>query len=660
MQRKKIFLGLVALCSIVGMGITSCNNQGEQGPIGPEGPQGPEGPAGENGQDGQDGSLILTGEGKPTDTLGKDSDIYIDSKTGDLYQKENGTWSLVMNIKGEDGSDGSSGSSGLDGKTAWSNTILPSEGGYVIPSVGSALEGSEVTFYIRVEDGYSFESLVINGTSYSEIEYVDGVGEFTTTMVENGMVIQANFVSKTEVTTRTTYFKDGVLYTGAELDAAGNVIKEGVAGDKLFESGSGSESDPLQVSTDEQIHSVFNNADVSDSNYSIKLNNDVSLDTIEEGVSFKGSIDLNGKVLTREDNSYINGYFGTLKNGTIVCTPDNDGSIGSFINIAETGSNFEDLTSGVPADVNGQYYTASNNNGPIVAFARSGYSGEQFTFKNVVNYYNLDFGAGYGSAILGGYVASTPNTPCEVIFDGCKNYGNLKGRDAAAFVGNYSAGQNADAKYTFKNCVNEGSIIGYNGANTFIACPGESEEKYESRYSELTLENNTIDESLVKILPVIELNNNFTLSKGNNNSLMLQVSGTSLPEDAATLKIRLSTYLQAYENDEKVSGTLLSDLYSDEYTISDLTSATATNLYVTTLNEEIKVDETLGNNETRWAYENGSYVVYHDSGKFNNGEGYSENLILKATNNITLMIELYNAEGEIVGMSSTVNLNSIK
>ena len=51
---------------------------------------------------------------------------------------------------------------------------------------------------------------------------------------------------------------------------------------------------------------------------------------------------------------------------------------------------------------------------------------------------------------------------------------------------------------------------------------------------------------------------------------MLQVSGTSLPEDAATLKIRLSTYLQAYENDEKVSGTLLSDLYSDEYTISDL------------------------------------------------------------------------------------------
>ena len=141
---------------------------------------------------------------------------------------------------------------------------------------------------------------------------------------------------------------------------------------------------------------------------------------------------------------------------------------------------------------------------------------------------------------------------------------------------------------------------------------------------------------------------------------MLQVSGTSLPEDAVTLKIRLSTYLQAYENDEKVSGTLLSDLYSNEYTISGLTSATATNLYVTTLNEEIKVDETLGNNETKWAYENGSYVVYHDTGKFNNGEGYSENLILKATNNITLMIELYNAEGEIVGMSSTVNLNSIK
>ena len=76
MKKKKLFLSLFALCSIVGMGITSCNNQGEQGPIGPEGPQGPEGPAGENGEDGQDGSLILTGEGKPGDTLGKDTDIY--------------------------------------------------------------------------------------------------------------------------------------------------------------------------------------------------------------------------------------------------------------------------------------------------------------------------------------------------------------------------------------------------------------------------------------------------------------------------------------------------------------------------------------------------------------------------------------------------------
>ena len=114
MRKNKLFLSLIAVCSIVGMGITSCNSEPVQGPQGEQGPVGPQGPAGENGENGEDGSLILHGEGKPADTLGKDTDVYIDSKTGDLYQKENGSWTLVMNIKGEDGQDGHDGSDGLN------------------------------------------------------------------------------------------------------------------------------------------------------------------------------------------------------------------------------------------------------------------------------------------------------------------------------------------------------------------------------------------------------------------------------------------------------------------------------------------------------------------------------------------------------------------
>ena len=223
MQRKKIFLGLVALCSIVGMGITSCNNQGEQGPIGPEGPQGPEGPAGEDGQDGQDGSLILTGEGKPADTLGKDTDIYIDSKTGDLYQKANGTWTLVMNINGEDGSNGSSGSSGQDGETAWSNTILPSEGGYVLPSIGSGKVNDEISFSVFPEDGYILDSLTLNEETYL-IEDLLVEGDhyvLETKMCEGGFVVSANFKSSEE----SNVWHNGKFYTKAVFNINGELVE---------------------------------------------------------------------------------------------------------------------------------------------------------------------------------------------------------------------------------------------------------------------------------------------------------------------------------------------------------------------------------------------------------------------------------------------------
>ena len=195
MRKNKLFLSLIAVCSIVGMGITSCNSEPVQGPQGEQGPVGPQGPAGENGANGEDGSLILHGEGKPADTLGKDADVYIDSKTGDLYQKENGSWTLVMNIKGEDGQDGhdgSDGSNGEDGKTAWSNTILPSEDGYILPSLGSATVGETVTFTF-VPNSHS------EGTDLSKVIWtINGEkmvgnddGTISMNMIEGGYVVSA-------------------------------------------------------------------------------------------------------------------------------------------------------------------------------------------------------------------------------------------------------------------------------------------------------------------------------------------------------------------------------------------------------------------------------------------------------------------------------------
>ena len=125
--------------------------------------------------------------------------MYLNTTNGDVYQKEEAGWTLKMNIKGEDGEDGkdgangSSGSTGPKGETAYSNTILPSVGGYVIPSVGSATSGSSITFYIHTNDEYSFESLELKVTTLTYDE--DGVGSYETSMPTNGFVVKTNFIS---------------------------------------------------------------------------------------------------------------------------------------------------------------------------------------------------------------------------------------------------------------------------------------------------------------------------------------------------------------------------------------------------------------------------------------------------------------------------------
>lgn len=201
MARKKLVLSILSLISVLGLGLSSCNNvetiPGEQGPIGPEGPQG------EKGDDGEDGSLIHTGEGKPEDSLGKDTDIYIDSKTGDLYTKVDGSWTLTMNIKGEDGKDGQDGSSGSDGKTAWSNTILPCEGGYITASSGSSFVGDDITFtFVPTSEDVSAvnRNVINNGTNVVDLEKDDNPLTFETTMLEGGFVVRVeSLATKTEV-----------------------------------------------------------------------------------------------------------------------------------------------------------------------------------------------------------------------------------------------------------------------------------------------------------------------------------------------------------------------------------------------------------------------------------------------------------------------------
>lgn len=240
-MKKTKLLSLTALALIGILGLSSCSSQGpkgdkgDQGIQGETGPKGDKGDPGENGEDGEDGATWLTGTTKPADTLGKLGDMYLNTSNGDVYQKEADGWKLKMNIQGEDGEDGkdghngSNGSTGPKGDTAWSNTILPTTGGNIGVNLGSAVEGSEVIFTFEPDDNYSLAEVTLNGEKITNIDApVEGVYSYKTTMVKNGFVVAAKFEASDKVGT-TSYFENGVLYTGGKVDAFGNVIEKGQA-----------------------------------------------------------------------------------------------------------------------------------------------------------------------------------------------------------------------------------------------------------------------------------------------------------------------------------------------------------------------------------------------------------------------------------------------
>ncbi len=79
---------------------------------GAQGDEGAQGPQGEQGVAGNDGSSFLVGTENPVNSNGNDGDVYLNSTTNDLFKKENGSWNLIGNIKGEQGEQGEQGVAG--------------------------------------------------------------------------------------------------------------------------------------------------------------------------------------------------------------------------------------------------------------------------------------------------------------------------------------------------------------------------------------------------------------------------------------------------------------------------------------------------------------------------------------------------------------------
>jgi len=67
------------------------------------------------GGDGKQGSKIHTGSGAPKADLGDVGDLYVDTKTGDVYEKTADGWVKVANLQGPGGPSGPQGPKGTDG-----------------------------------------------------------------------------------------------------------------------------------------------------------------------------------------------------------------------------------------------------------------------------------------------------------------------------------------------------------------------------------------------------------------------------------------------------------------------------------------------------------------------------------------------------------------
>ena len=103
-------------------------DKGDPGVQGVPGPKGDKGDPGAQGTKGADGKSILTGAGAPANGLGTNGDAYVDTATGDLYTKANGTWSKGSNLKGPKGDTGAQGTKGADGKSILTGTGAPANG----------------------------------------------------------------------------------------------------------------------------------------------------------------------------------------------------------------------------------------------------------------------------------------------------------------------------------------------------------------------------------------------------------------------------------------------------------------------------------------------------------------------------------------------------
>ena len=132
---------------------------------GSDGSQGNTGPQGPQGQPGQNGTCVRTGNGAPLASLGVNGDSYIDLSTWNYYVKQNNTWILKGNIRGDNGQQGLTGVSVI-------STVIDQNGDLIVEfsngesvNAGHIVDTQIYTVTFHVDDEVIATRNVIKGNT---------------------------------------------------------------------------------------------------------------------------------------------------------------------------------------------------------------------------------------------------------------------------------------------------------------------------------------------------------------------------------------------------------------------------------------------------------------------------------------------------------------
>lgn len=601
MKKSKLFTTLSLAC-LLSMGLASCAPSDPVGPTvitGEKGDTGDTGPKGDTGEKGDTGPVGETG------LPGSNGQ---DGEKGDTGEK------------GDKGETGPSGEDGKDGITSWSNTVLPTNNGYITVSGGSFAVGEEFVVSFYPNEGYALSKVLVNNQELEDTKSLsyNSEGKFytlTLTMQEGGYVLGANFTT----TTTSDMFANGELYTGRVVDAFGNVLVEGTKVENVkFTSGTGSEEDPLVISSIEEFDSIgqsFVSSDaeattslIATQGYHFSLNADINLadsklqkknsSNTYAGVStFIGSINGNGHAITVPEATdtywgFFYTYAGTLENVTLLANNWSKSSIFAYLIKGE----FKDINLGDPTK--DQTLSKVENNESILCVNVD--IGQTTVLTNVNNYINYEFLGKCNSPFIGGYALGGDKVGgARVKFVNCNNYGDLNGVVVGVFVGNST--QSDENTYTFENCVNYGTVTATTSVGLYVgvASGQAAADEYNGKLTGVV--NGTSDVYGTGSLNLVKQIENGSISftkNADDDSLVFNDSNFATNfEGAKKVSFSFFTYLSYKENLEDTKANATMPVYFN-YTY-DAAESIKLDVKAYELSVNVKLDETLEPNETK-------------------------------------------------------------